>query len=303
MTTECAPAHTTVLLHETVDAVLTNPDGVYVDATYGRGGHSRLLLSKLSPQGRLIGFDRDPQAVADATELALADPRFSIRHAAFSGISELQSNSLTGLLMDLGVSSPQIDESARGFSFMRDGPLDMRFNRHDTVVPPASNWIMRVDERTLCKGLQDYADEPKAYFIARAIVVAREKSPITTTMALAQIIEDASFDPKSVLRSFQAIRIMVNGEFAAIEDSIPQAVRALAPGGRLVMITFHSGEDRLVKTRVRVHETPETDELTGCIVTPATIKKVTKKPVEPTPEEISHNPRSRSAKLRIYEKI
>ena len=298
------------MLSEAVSAMfgetVTPGARVFVDATVGLGGHSQEILMRMSAEDRLIILDRDPENLARSLAL-LQDPRVSGYAESFGELASVLEqagvSSIQGILYDLGVSSVHYDDATRGFSIRDDGPLDMRFNRHDTVVPPASNWIMRVDERTLCKGLQDYADEPKAYFIARAIVVAREKSPITTTMALAQIIEDASFDPKSVLRSFQAIRIMVNGEFAAIEDSIPQAVRALAPGGRLVMITFHSGEDRLVKTRVRVHETPETDELTGCIVTPATIKKVTKKPVEPTPEEISHNPRSRSAKLRIYEKI
>ena len=302
--------HTSVMLLESVDALIGGNTGntpkVFVDATVGLGGHSREILARMKPQDRLIVIDRDPENLKLAID-RLNDPRVSGYATSFGELSTIfklaEISHIDGILYDLGVSSVHYDEPERGFSVRADGPLDMRFNRQDSSLPPASEWIKRIDERELFQGLKNYADEPKAYFIARAIALAREKQSINTTAALAKIIEEASFDPKSVIRSFQAIRIMVNQEFRAIEESIPQAVKALGAGGRLVVITFHSIEDRLIKTLAHVHETPEIDELTGRIITPAPLKKVIKKPLEPHPDEIILNPRSRSAKLRVYEKI
>jgi 16S rRNA (cytosine1402-N4)-methyltransferase len=251
-------------------------------------------------------IDRDPENLALASA-RLNDSRVTAICGSFGDIIQLlQSLSITqidGILYDLGVSSVHYDDGERGFSIRENGPLDMRFNRQDNSLPPASEWLKQVDERELYRGLQEYADEPKAYFIAQAITLARKTSPITTTGELKSIIEAASFDPKSALRCFQAIRIMVNGEFAEIERSIPDATQLLRSGGRLSIISFHSIEDRLIKNLARTLETPTIDEVTGQIITPGSLKKVIKKPIEASTTEIALNSRSRSAKLRIYEKI
>ncbi len=209
---------------------------------------------------------------------------------------------IDGILYDLGVSSVHYDEAERGFSTRFDGPLDMRFDRTDDTMT-AGAIVQSYEERELFRIFRDYADEPKAFFIAKAIVEQRKIRPFTTTNELRELIEKASFDPKSPIRVFQALRIEANRELEAVEASLHAAVKELAPKGRICVITFHSIEDRLVKNLFKSYETPETHEITGAIVVPASLKKVHKKPIEPSPEEQKSNPRSRSAKLRVLEKI
>jgi len=208
---------------------------------------------------------------------------------------------IDGILYDLGVSSVHYDEGDRGFSTRFDGPLDMRFDRTDEIT--AAHILATYDERELFRIFRDYADEPKAIFIARAIVESRRLHPLTTTAELKALIEKSSFDPKSTIRVFQALRIEVNQELEAVGNSLHAAVELLAPQGRICVITFHSIEDRLVKNLFKTYETPETHEITGAITKPASLHKVHKKPIEPSPEEQKDNPRSRSSKLRVLEKI
>jgi 16S rRNA (cytosine1402-N4)-methyltransferase len=308
--------HTSVLLRESVDGLLwemlvdgiavSSTPRIYVDATAGLGGHSEYILSRLWALDRLIIIDRDPENL-DLATARLQDSRVTPICGSFWDIADIL-NSLNiplidGILYDLGVSSVHYDDGERGFSIRENGPLDMRFNRHDMSLAPASEWIRHIDTRELFRGLQEYADEPKAYFIAEAIDAARKIAPITTTGELRAIIEAASFDPKSALRCFQAIRIMVNGELNEIEQSIPDAVSRLKLGGRLSIISFHSIEDRLIKNLARALEAPTIDEVTGQILARWTLKKIHKKPLEASTQEIAVNPRSRSAKLRVYEKI
>lgn len=208
---------------------------------------------------------------------------------------------IDGILYDLGVSSVHYDEGDRGFSTRFDGPLDMRFDRTNGIT--AAHILATYDERELFRIFRDYADEPKAIFIARAIVESRRSHPLTTTTELKALIEKSSFDPKSPIRVFQALRIEANRELEAVEDSLHAAVKLLAPQGRICVITFHSIEDRLVKNLFKTYETPETHEITGAITKPAILHKVHKKPIEPSSEEQKNNPRSRSSKLRVLEKI
>lgn len=277
-----------------------------MDATLGLGGHSSHLIPRMGETDRLIGIDRDASNLAEAKATVGNDSRFTAVHSSFaeleSILAELGIEQIDGILYDLGVSSVHYDQADRGFSFRNDGPLDMRFDPAGTTKT-AEQIIRNYSEHELATIFRDYADEPKAYFIAKAICETRKANPITTTKQLQELIEKSSFDKKSTLRVFQALRIEANDEFKHIETSIPQAIAKLRSGGILAIITFHSIEDRIVKQLCKKYETPETDELTGMITVPATIKKTTKKPIEPTEEEISSNPRSRSAKLRIYKKI
>jgi 16S rRNA (cytosine1402-N4)-methyltransferase len=228
--------HTSVMLQESVDSIfeddgsLLSTGRIYVDATAGLGGHSEYILSKLATNDRLIMIDRDPENL-DLASARLSDSRVTPVCASFGDIAsilgQLEIPSIDGIIYDLGVSSVHYDDPERGFSIRENGPLDMRFNRRSSELVPASEWLMRVGERDLFIGMRDYADEPKAYFVAKAIVAARTLKAITTTGELKAIIEAASFDPKSALRCFQAIRIMVNNEFGEIQKSIPAAVQAL----------------------------------------------------------------------------
>lgn len=308
-----APAfsHETVLLHEAVDALRVS-DGVYVDGTFGRGGHSRLLLDKLVADGRLVVFDKDPQAIDAAEALAREDDRVVVCHASFAELkSRLAALGLVGrirgLLLDLGVSSPQLDDASRGFSFRSDGPLDMRMD--PSRGESAADWLARVDETTLANVLFQYGDERYSRRIARAIVKARSEQPLTSTLQLAEIIKVAhpawERNKHPATRSFQAIRIHINGELSDLETLLNDAVDVLAPGGRLSIITFHSLEDRMVKQFIRSQE--KGPDLPPDLPVPdAEIRRTMKrvgKGIKPSAAEIEVNVRSRSATLRVAEKL
>jgi 16S rRNA (cytosine1402-N4)-methyltransferase len=306
--------HTTVLLHEAADALVTRADGVYVDGTYGRGGHSRLILQKLAPHGRLIAIDRDLQAVADATQGArrIDDPRFVIEHAAFAELpAVLAAQGVTridGLLLDLGVSSPQIDDPARGFSFRGDGPLDMRMDT--TRGESAADFLARVDEAELADVIRDFGEERFAKAIARKLVAHREAGlPLATTAQLQALVarsvrtREPGQDPAT--RTFQALRIFVNAELAQLEQALAAAIDCLAPGGRLVVISFHSLEDRIVKTFIASHSKEVVDRRTpgfwaGAAAAPMRLRSIAR--VKPGAAEVAANPRSRSAILRVAER-
>ncbi|MDK2122455.1 16S rRNA (cytosine(1402)-N(4))-methyltransferase RsmH [Parachitinimonas caeni] len=304
-----APAHITVLLEEAVAALRVRPDGTYVDCTYGRGGHSRLLLSQLGPAGRLIAFDRDPQAIANAA--TINDPRFTAVHAPFSELNERLSalglSKVDGVLMDLGVSSPQIDEAERGFSFRFDAPLDMRMDT--TRGMTAAEWLATATREHIAEVIKDYGEERFAGKVATAIVAARGEHPIATTRQLAQIVAKAvrtrepGQDPAT--RTFQAIRIFINRELEELALTLPVAFDWLATGGRLSVISFHSLEDRIVKRFMA--DAAEADKLPKKLpVRAADIAQprlnVIGKPVRPSAAEVSANPRSRSAILRVAER-
>ena len=245
--------HLPVLSREAPEALVARPDGLYVDGTFGRGGHSRLILQRLAPQGRLIAFDRDPEAVAAAA--AIKDPRFQIVHAPFSAMKErlgdLGIRQVDGIFLDIGVSSPQIDDPSRGFSFRFEGPLDMRMDT--SCGETAAQWLARASAEEIAEVLADFGEERFAHRIARAIVEARSRAPITTTGALAKLVEaavpknrrDAAQHPAT--RTFQAVRIQVNHELDELKTALESAGALLAPAGRLAVISFHSLEDRIVK--------------------------------------------------------
>ncbi len=298
--------HTTVLLNEAVDGVLARPDGIYVDGTFGRGGHSRLLLSKLAPAGRLIGIDRDPEAIAAAA--AIADARFSIVHSGFADMAEalagLGVHQVDGVLLDLGVSSPQIDNPERGFSFRFDGPLDMRMDT--TRGESAADFLAQADEREIARVIRDYGEERFAGQIAKALVARREAgAPLTRTDELRELVARAvktrehGQDPAT--RTFQALRIHVNGELAQLEQGLKSALRLLAPDGRLSVISFHSLEDRIVKQFIAGHSKAEVDRRAPFAPPPPLALKALGR-VKPSEAEVRANPRSRSAVLRIAER-
>ncbi|HSV71802.1 MAG TPA: 16S rRNA (cytosine(1402)-N(4))-methyltransferase RsmH [Methylibium sp.] len=302
--------HTTVLLHEAVDALVTRPDGLYVDGTYGRGGHSRLALQRLGPAGRLIAIDRDPQAVAHArADAALAaDARFEIEHAAFAELPALLAargvDAIDGLLLDLGVSSPQIDDPARGFSFRFAGPLDMRMDT--TRGESAAAFLARADEREIADVIRDYGEERFAHAIAKAIVARRaEGRALATTDELSALCaravrtREAGQDPAT--RTFQALRIFVNAELAQLEQALDAALALLKPGGRLAVISFHSLEDRIVKTFIAKHAREVVDRRAPFAPAAALRLKAIAR-VKPSADEVAANPRSRSAILRVAER-
>jgi 16S rRNA (cytosine1402-N4)-methyltransferase len=302
--------HRTVLLHEAIDALVTTPDGVYVDGTFGRGGHARLLLSRLSPRGRLIAFDRDPEAVASASAGAtrVSDPRFSIHHANFSQMCELLAalgiDKVQGLLLDLGVSSPQIDNPARGFSFRFDAPLDMRMD--PTRGESAADFLARADERLLTEVIRDYGEERFARQIAKALVARRESgNAIRTTAELSQLVaravrtREAGQDPAT--RTFQALRIFVNAELEALDEGLKASLELLAPGARLAVIAFHSLEDRRVKEFIARESRDEIDRRAP-FAPPKAMRLVSLARIKPSAQEIAANPRARSAILRVAER-
>ncbi|MBE1276228.1 16S rRNA (cytosine(1402)-N(4))-methyltransferase RsmH [Enterovibrio baiacu] len=310
-------SHISVLLHESIDGLAIKPDGIYVDGTFGRGGHSRQILSRLGENGRLYGIDRDPQAIAEAA--TIDDPRFSIIHGPFSGIQQYieergLSGQIDGVLLDLGVSSPQLDDPERGFSFMRDGPLDMRMDPTSGVS--AAQWLQEADADDISWVLKVFGEERFAKRIARAIVAHREdeeKEPITRTLQLANLIANAapSRDRKKhpATRSFQAIRIYINSELDEIETALQGALNVLAPEGRLSVISFHSLEDRLVKRFIR-KQSKGPDVPHGVPLTEVQIRalgRAAMKPVgkalKPSDTEVSDNTRSRSSVLRVAEKL
>lgn len=306
MEADVQPAHTTVLLQEAVDALLG--DGVgslacFVDATYGRGGHAALLLQRLPADASLIAFDRDPQAVAHAQNLR--DPRFSIRQQPFSEMEALATGSLDGVLMDLGVSSPQIDSAERGFSFRFDGPLDMRMDT--TRGMSVAQWLQDADLQTLTEVIRDYGEERFAGAIAKAIVARRtEHGPITRTTELATLVAAAvktrEKGQNPATRTFQAFRIFINAELEELTQGLSTALRLLKPGGRLVVISFHSLEDRIVKQFIAEHAR-EVYDRRNPFAAPKTMALQALGRSKPCASEIAANPRARSAVMRVAQRL
>lgn len=294
--------HTTVLLNEAVDALFTKPDGTYVDATFGRGGHSRLILSRLGPQGRLVAFDKDPDAISEASRIT--DARFSIRHQGFRDLGELPARSVTGLLMDIGVSSPQIDNPARGFSFRNDGPLDMRMDT--TRGESVAEWLATAEQQQIAEVIRDYGEERFAVQIAKALVARRqERGPLATTADLAQLVAGAvktrepGQDPAT--RTFQALRIFINAELEELQQALEASLDILEPQGRLVVISFHSLEDRIVKQFIAQHSR-EVFDRRAPFAAPKAMKLKALDRIKPSAAEIAANPRSRSAIMRVAER-
>ena len=291
--------HTTVLLHEAVASLVTRPDGHYVDATFGRGGHSRLILSRLGPQGRLTAFDKDPDAIAEAARIQ--DARFAIRHEGFAHLGDLPAASAAGVLMDLGVSSPQIDNPARGFSFRNDGPLDMRMDpsRGQSVA----DWLSEAEVGQIAQVIRDYGEERFAVPIAKAIVARRqERGPLASTAELAQLVAGAvktrepGQDPAT--RTFQALRIFINAELEELEQALEASLNLLQPDGRLVVISFHSLEDRIVKQFITRHSREVVDRRAP-FAAPKALKLEALDRIKPSAAEVAANPRSRSAIMRV----
>ncbi len=302
--------HTTVLPHEAIDAVLTDADGIYVDGTYGRGGHSRALLARLSARGRLVAFDKDPQAVQAATSGPdrIDDARFAIEHASFALMRERLAargvSRLTGVLLDLGVSSPQIDDASRGFSFRFDAPLDMRMDT--TRGETAAQFLARADERHIAEVIRDHGEERFAVSIAKALVARRESGrPVRSTRELAEIVARAvktrepGQDPAT--RTFQALRILVNAELEDLQQGLTVAMQLLVPHGRLAVISFHSLEDRIVKRFIARESTSEPDRRAPFAPPkPKRLKALAR--IKPSAAEVQANPRARSAVLRVAER-
>jgi 16S rRNA (cytosine1402-N4)-methyltransferase len=294
--------HTTVLLKEAVAALVTRPDGTYVDATFGRGGHSRLILSQLSPQGRLVAFDKDPEAIAEAGRIQ--DARLTIRHQGFRDIGELAVGSVSGVLMDLGVSSPQIDNPGRGFSFRHDGPLDMRMDT--TRGQSAAQWLATAEVGQIAQVIRDYGEERFAVPIAKAIAARRqERGPLATTSELAQLVAGAvkTREPgqNPATRTFQALRIFVNAELEELEQALEASLDILEPQGRLVVISFHSLEDRIVKQFIAKHAREVVDRRAPFAVG-APLKLEALERVKPSADEVVANPRARSAIMRVAQR-
>ncbi len=307
-------AHTTVLLNEAVEQLALFDEGCYVDGTFGRGGHSQLILSQLGAKGQLIGFDKDPLAINTGLLLAKEDTRFSIIQNSFANMkAELETRNLegcvSGVLLDLGVSSPQLDDASRGFSFTHDGPLDMRMN--PDIGMSAKDWIATATVDEISRILKEYGEERFARRMAQAIVARREIKPFETTLDLAEVIAVANpaweKGKNPATRAFQAIRIHVNNELGDLEKGLEAAVDVLAVGGRLVVISFHSLEDRIVKQFMRKQVKGEADQLPRDLpiqVTPFDPRlRVIGKPIYASEQEVKLNPRSRSAVLRVAEKL
>ena len=306
--------HVTVLLNETVDAVFTNPSGTYVDCTLGGAGHSRLLLSKLTSAGRLVGFDQDPKAIENARQKFEGDARVSLVNKNFehleAALESLNLLQVQGILFDLGVSSPQLDEAERGFSYMQDAELDMRMNPSDRQT--AKTLVNEWSAERLAEVIWKYGEEKWSKRIAEFIVNAREERPLETTGDLVDVIKRAipaaarREGPHPAKRTFQALRIAVNDELGVLERGLDQVIRCLAPGGRVAVITFHSLEDRIVKEKMQSWlgrcTCPPVFPVCRCGAKPLA-KLITRKPILPSVEEIEENPRSRSAKLRVAEKL
>jgi 16S rRNA (cytosine1402-N4)-methyltransferase len=306
--------HTPVLPDEVLAGLAVRADGRYCDATFGRGGHTAAILRALGPQGRVIAIDRDPEAIRSGAARFPGEPRLALVKGSFGRLEELVratglEGELNGVLMDLGVSSPQLDEAKRGFSFMQDGPLDMRMDNE--AGQSAAQWIARADEREIAAVVRTLGEDRYANRIARAIVTARAERAIERTGQLAGIVAAAvpTREPGKhpATRTFQAIRIHVNGELEALEAALPQAVRLLAPGGRLCVISFHSLEDRIVKRYIRREEQGDPvyaglpDAQVPLHARPR-LKRVGKA-IEASEAEVARNPRARSAVLRVAERL
>ena len=298
--------HTTVLLSEAVQALVTQPDGVYVDGTFGRGGHARAVLEQLSPSGRLVAFDKDPEALAEAA--TIADPRLAICHASFGDmaaeLSALGITQLHGVLLDLGVSSPQIDNGQRGFSFRFDAPLDMRMDT--TRGQTAADFLARADQREIAEVIRELGEERFAVQIAKALVARRESGfPVARTGELSALVAAAvrtrepGQDPAT--RTFQALRIHVNAELEALQQGLNAALQLLLPQGRLVVISFHSLEDRIVKTFISRESRDEVDRRAP-FAPPRALRLKALARVKPSYGEIAANPRARSAVMRVAER-
>jgi 16S rRNA (cytosine1402-N4)-methyltransferase len=299
-------SHVPVLLAETLEGLRVIPDGTYLDGTYGRGGHARAVLAKLGPHGRLLLMDRDPEAIAGADREFGRDPRVAIRHASFAELADWEETAggLDGVLFDLGVSSPQLDDPARGFSFQADGPLDMRMD--PTRGIPAAEWLAGAGEAEIADVLWQWGEERMSRRIARAIVTARAAHPLTTTSQLADLVAQTighrERNKHPATRTFQALRIYVNDELAALERGLEAAASRLKPNGRLAVISFHSLEDRLVKRFIRGEEAPRVRRgLPQPERAPSALVAVGKA-VFASETEIAANPRARSAVLRVAER-
>ncbi|MGL4859942.1 MAG: 16S rRNA (cytosine(1402)-N(4))-methyltransferase RsmH [Enterobacteriaceae bacterium] len=305
--------HTAVLLDEAVQGLNIRKEGIYLDGTFGRGGHSRHILAQLGPEGRLLAIDRDPQAIATAQEIK--DSRFTIIHGPFSHLAEYMdreglTGKIDGVLLDLGVSSPQLDDPLRGFSFMQEGPLDMRMD--PTRGESAAQWLQHADEQDIVRVLKTFGEERFARRIARAIIAQRQQAAITSTRQLAELIAAAipvhERHKHPATRSFQAIRIHINRELEEIEGALDGAIAVLAPKGRLAVITFHSLEDRIVKRFIRQH-TKGVEIPAGLPLTEAQLQMrggrdlKTLSKVMPGEQEVAENPRARSAILRLAERV
>ncbi|WP_431606469.1 16S rRNA (cytosine(1402)-N(4))-methyltransferase RsmH [Kingella negevensis] len=303
--------HITVLLHEAVDGLNIQPNGVYVDGTFGRGGHSRLILSKLGEAGRLVVFDKDPQAIAVAQELAANDKRVSVVHNGFAtfqaALDDLNIEKIDGALFDLGISSPQIDDASRGFSFRFDAPLDMRMDT--TRGQSAAEWLAVADELEIHEVIKNYGEERFSRQIAHAIVAQRGETPINTTRQLAQIAaqcvrtRERGQDPAT--RTFQAIRIFINRELDEVKEVLPQVVSRLNVGGRLSVISFHSLEDRIVKQFIRQYSThaplPKWAAVREADLPQPPLLAIGKA-IKASEAELAANLRARSAVLRLAER-
>lgn len=304
--------HKPVLLEEALTALKIKPDGIYVDGTFGRGGHSQAILELLGSDAKLLAFDKDPQAIATANTIAANDPRLHVKQGSFTqlkaSINELGwQGKVDGIFLDLGVSSPQLDDAERGFSFQYDGPLDMRMDPEHGMS--ASQWLASADEKDIMQVLFDYGEERFARRIARAIVEKRQEQPISTTKQLASIVAAANPSHEKgknpATRSFQAIRIFINQELDDLKTCLSQAVDLLAPGGRLVVISFHSLEDRIVKRFMR-EQSKGDDYPLDLPVTHVQLNqrmKIIGKAVKAGRAELQENPRARSAVMRIAERI
>jgi len=306
--------HVTVLLDEAVAALGVRPDGRYLDGTFGRGGHSRLLLRQLGPDGCLLGFDKDPLAIATGQALAAEDGRFVVVQRSFAELgAELAqrgwTGTLSGVLLDLGVSSPQLDDPGRGFSFLHDGPLDMRMDPSRGIS--AAQWIATADEDDIVRVLREYGEERFAKRMARAVVQRRAVQPFERTADLAQVLTVANpaweKGKNPATRAFQGLRIFINNELGDLEVGLEAALEALDVGGRLVVISFHSLEDRIVKQFMRRHAKGEADTLPRDLpIIPEKFVprlKLLGKPQYASAEEVKANPRSRSAVMRVAEKL
>ena len=300
---DTAWTHTTVLLQEAVTALLQSEAGCYVDATFGRGGHSNLILSQLHPKGQLIAFDKDPEAVLVGH--GIQDPRFSIRHQGFTHISDLGPQSVLGVLMDLGISSPQIDNPARGFSFRSTGPLDMRMDPSKGESVKA--WLERADEQDIKEVIKDYGEERFASSIAKAIVTRRQEHGVPqTTTELAQLVavavktRESGQDPAT--RTFQAFRIFINRELEELQQALEASLDILQPGGRLVVISFHSLEDRIVKQFIAKHSKEQFDRRVP-FARPQEMAFKSLGRIKPSSDEVQRNPRSRSAIMRVAQRL
>ena len=295
--------HTTVLLSEAVDALDLQPDGTYVDATFGRGGHTRLMLSQLSDKGRVIAFDKDPEAIVVAQQIQ--DSRLSIRHEGFAHLGDLPPASVDGVLMDLGISSPQVDNPARGFSFRHDGPLDMRMDT--TRGQSVREWLAEADIQHIAEVIREYGEERFALQIAKAIDARRQERGVpTSTAELAQLVADTvktrepGKDPAT--RTFQAFRIFINAELEELQQALDATLHVLRPHGRLAVISFHSLEDRIVKQFIAQHAR-EVYDRRAPFAPPQVMDFKAVQRIKPSAEEIASNPRARSAILRVAERL